>query len=234
MGCSPPGSSVCGILQAGTLERAAIGDLPDPGIEPAAPALAGGFPTPEPPGSPMDVRLLITVPWVPEQLQTLLALFPSAFSLVVQKGQFLVSVSRFTESSHLSPPCCLGTHLLGFLFPVIQVSAPWPAPLPRLPPEEPVLRFLVCFSGLEQKEGRAGFEAEVTIPATSSSLGRPGSDLTGSGRCRMCKKRRGKKEPPLWTVDQGLLLGGHSRAELPGAGKQGSEGGSAKQRESAG
>ena len=39
-----------------------------------------------------------------------------------------------------------------------------------------------------------------------------------------CKKRRGKKEPPLWTVEQGLLLGGHSRAELPGAGKQGREG----------
>ena len=49
-----------------------------------------------------------------------------------------------------------------------------------------------------------------------------------------CKKRRGKKEPPLWTVDQGLLLGGRSRAELQGAGKQGSDGGSAKQRESAG
>ena len=40
-----------------------------------------------------------------------------------------------------------------------------------------------------------------------------------------CKKRRGKKEPPLWTVDQGLLLGGRSQAELQGAGKQGSEGG---------
>ena len=40
-----------------------------------------------------------------------------------------------------------------------------------------------------------------------------------------CKKHRGKKEPPLWTVDQGLLLGGRSWAELPGAGKHGSEGG---------
>ena len=39
-----------------------------------------------------------------------------------------------------------------------------------------------------------------------------------------CKKRRGKKEPPLWTIDQGLLLGGRSRAELPGAGKQGDKG----------
>ena len=40
-----------------------------------------------------------------------------------------------------------------------------------------------------------------------------------------CKKCRGKKEPPLWTVYQGLLLGGRSRAELPGAGEQGSQGG---------
>ena len=40
-----------------------------------------------------------------------------------------------------------------------------------------------------------------------------------------CKKRHGKKEPPLWTVVQGLLLGGRSPAELLGAGKQGSEAG---------
>ena len=44
-----PGSSVHGILQAGTLEWVAIsssGDLPNPGIEPGSlmsPALAGGF-----------------------------------------------------------------------------------------------------------------------------------------------------------------------------------------------
>ena len=44
--CSPPGSSVHGISQARILERVAIshpGDLPDPGIEPASPALAGVF-----------------------------------------------------------------------------------------------------------------------------------------------------------------------------------------------
>ena len=29
------------------------GDLPDPGIKPASPALAGGFFTTEPPGKPM-------------------------------------------------------------------------------------------------------------------------------------------------------------------------------------
>ena len=47
--CSPPGSSVPGILQARTLEWAAIsssGDLPDAGIEPGSltsPALQVGF-----------------------------------------------------------------------------------------------------------------------------------------------------------------------------------------------
>ena len=64
MDCSPPGSSVHGIFQARVLEGAAIafskeywggllfpspGDLPDPEIEPASPALAGGFFTAEPP-----------------------------------------------------------------------------------------------------------------------------------------------------------------------------------------
>ena len=48
-GCSPPGSSVHGILQAGILEWVALpspGDLPDPGIEPGSltsPVLAGRF-----------------------------------------------------------------------------------------------------------------------------------------------------------------------------------------------
>ena len=50
MDCSPPGSSVHGILQARTLEWLAIpsppGDLPDPGMEPTSllsPAQAGMF-----------------------------------------------------------------------------------------------------------------------------------------------------------------------------------------------
>ena len=44
--CSPPGSSVHGIFQARTLEWVAIptpGDLPEPGIEPTSPTLAGKF-----------------------------------------------------------------------------------------------------------------------------------------------------------------------------------------------
>ena len=42
MDCSPPGSSIHGILQARILECIAIsspGDLPHPGIEPRSPAL---------------------------------------------------------------------------------------------------------------------------------------------------------------------------------------------------
>ena len=36
----------------GQLPFPSSGDLPDPGIEPASPALAGGFFTTEPPGKP--------------------------------------------------------------------------------------------------------------------------------------------------------------------------------------
>ena len=56
MDCSPPGSSVHGIVQARILEWVAIsppGDLPNQGIEPASPALADVFFTTEPPGKPL-------------------------------------------------------------------------------------------------------------------------------------------------------------------------------------
>ena len=46
MDCSPPASSVHGILQARILEWvsfASPGDLPNPGIEPGSPALQGAF-----------------------------------------------------------------------------------------------------------------------------------------------------------------------------------------------
>ena len=59
MDCSPPGSSLHGVLQARILEWVAIsspGDLPDPGIKPTSPvtpALANGFFTTELPGKPL-------------------------------------------------------------------------------------------------------------------------------------------------------------------------------------
>ena len=57
MDCSPPGSSIHGIVQARILERVAISppeDLPNPGIKAPSPALAEGFFTSEPPGKPRN------------------------------------------------------------------------------------------------------------------------------------------------------------------------------------
>ena len=51
--CSPPGSSVLGIVQARILEWVAIpspGDLPNPGIEPGFSALQADSVPSEPPG----------------------------------------------------------------------------------------------------------------------------------------------------------------------------------------
>ena len=64
MDCSPPGSSVHGILQARILEWAAISfsrGFPDLGIEPMCPALAGGFFTMEPSGKPFSGFYIITL-----------------------------------------------------------------------------------------------------------------------------------------------------------------------------
>ena len=49
MNCTQQGSCVHEISQARTLPSPSPGDLPDPGIEPTSPALAGGFFTAEPP-----------------------------------------------------------------------------------------------------------------------------------------------------------------------------------------
>ena len=54
---SPPGSSVCGILQARILERLAgssPGGLPNSGTEPRSPALQAGSLLSEPPGKPFS------------------------------------------------------------------------------------------------------------------------------------------------------------------------------------
>ena len=55
MDCSPPGSSVHGVFQArkwNGLSFPPPGDLPDPGVKPASPALAGGFFITALPGKP--------------------------------------------------------------------------------------------------------------------------------------------------------------------------------------
>ena len=55
MDYNPPGTTVHGISQQqywSGLLFPSPGDLPNPGIKPASPALAGGFFTTEPPGNP--------------------------------------------------------------------------------------------------------------------------------------------------------------------------------------
>ena len=93
MDCSPPGSSVHGILQVKIVEQVAfphLWDLPDPGIEPASPSLAGRFFTPEPPGKPI---FRTTVPYMhPESpwtfFQKLFLSFPDVTGKVIATQYF--------------------------------------------------------------------------------------------------------------------------------------------------
>ena len=58
MDCNPPGSSVCGILQARILEWVAIPfsrDLPNPGIKSGSPELQADSLPVEPPGMPFGL-----------------------------------------------------------------------------------------------------------------------------------------------------------------------------------
>ena len=59
MDCSPPGSSVHGILWARILSGLPFpspGDLPNPGIKPRSPALQGDSLPTEPPGKPWKAK----------------------------------------------------------------------------------------------------------------------------------------------------------------------------------
>ena len=58
MDCSPPGSSVHGILQAIIVEGLpfpSLGDLPDPGVKPQSPELQADSLQSEPPGKPISI-----------------------------------------------------------------------------------------------------------------------------------------------------------------------------------
>ena len=59
--CSPPGSSVHGVIPARILQWVALfllqGNIPDPGIKPESPALTGRFFTTETPGTPQMRKL---------------------------------------------------------------------------------------------------------------------------------------------------------------------------------
>ena len=73
MDCSPPSSSVCGILQAGILEWVAIPfswDLPDPGIESESPALWADSLLSEPPAT-SEPSVVVVVVWLLSLVQLL-------------------------------------------------------------------------------------------------------------------------------------------------------------------
>ena len=77
MDCSPPGPPVHGIFQAKILEWVAMPSSRgffNPGIKPASPALARGFFTTKPLGSPQDqqISLKLAVPDTPREI-----LYPS-------------------------------------------------------------------------------------------------------------------------------------------------------------
>ena len=69
MGCSPPGSSVRGILQARILEWLPFPspeDLPNPGIEPGSPALRADALPSEPPGKTHGEHKGLRSTWGPD------------------------------------------------------------------------------------------------------------------------------------------------------------------------
>ena len=93
MHCSPPGSSVHGILQARILEWVAItllrGDLPEPGIEPQSPALQANSLLSEPPGNLLLAKSLFT-----EQFKTR-AVEPDRKCFLPTRGHLAVSKTFF-------------------------------------------------------------------------------------------------------------------------------------------
>ena len=119
MDCSPPGSSVHGILQARILEWIAFpsGDLPNPGIEPRSPALQVDSLLSEPPG-----KLWISPHWHLKELQFLwwpswLLAGGEHYHLRLVASQYKPTTYRFIGSFWLFCLFFLGTNfIVSFLF----------------------------------------------------------------------------------------------------------------------
>ena len=112
--CSPPGSSVRGILQARMLEWVALpcpspGSLPDPGILPASPvspALAGGFlTTGATPGAlPLSMVPPSCITWRPRSSLDSFLLLLHTQALC----RLLVLASKYTRAPVYGPDCMPG------------------------------------------------------------------------------------------------------------------------------
>ena len=94
MDCSPPGCSVCGILQARILELPCPppGDLPNPGIEPRSPTLQADSLPSEPPGKPM---IVFVKPWNGIQTTGRCHVIGIRVESSLQVGEFLLPSSEW-------------------------------------------------------------------------------------------------------------------------------------------
>ena len=75
-------------------------DLPDPGTEPAPPALAGGVFTPEPPGKPLAFLLLFSLSVVSNTLQPQARQASLSFT-ISQSWLKLISIESVMPPNHL-------------------------------------------------------------------------------------------------------------------------------------
>ena len=93
MNCSPPSSSVHGILQARILQESfpSLRDLPNLGIEPGSPALQADSLPPEPPGKPPSEEQAWTIVFNNWQKQVLLLGKLQAFFLLISFSSFILS-----------------------------------------------------------------------------------------------------------------------------------------------
>ena len=114
---SPPGSSVHRIFQAriwSVLPFPTPGDLPDPGIEPGCPSLAGGFFTTEPPGKPLYLCRVEEMAGE-EPCQHLYSLAPFINSSVSSPLPALAWQLSYVSASFLKKifwPCCMAWGIL--------------------------------------------------------------------------------------------------------------------------
>ena len=136
MDCSPPGSSVHGILQQehwSGLPFPPPGGLPDPGIEAASPALTGGFFTTQPPGeAPLRLTKSTVIRTEGKCKYPWRRIHSDNFS-IVWKGRVKVRGTGTVGPKHPEKQA----RLTGVSRAFLRVSSPLPVILSWGPPEVP-------------------------------------------------------------------------------------------------